>query len=256
LKLKLETVICEGPHVAVLTSADTVANNGKSYCQRYNFYLLDQSASGDQQQANRRTFEREADLLAELDNEHIPKIFDRFSDGNRHYLVMEFVRGQTLEQMTLSAGGRLDERSAIPIGIQTLTALVYLHSQMPPIVFRDLKPENIMITPEGRVRLIDFGIARHFTSSKVTVIGTPGYAPPEQYKGVVDPRTDIYAFGAIMHRILSGRNPQDEPPFSFPPLASVCPNLDPPLAALVDRALSNNPTDRPQSAVESLKELE
>ena len=171
--------------------------------------LIDTSVDPAQQQANRTAFEREADLLAELSNEHVPKIFDRFSEGARHYLVMEYVPGETLEKWLEQRGGRIDQPAALDIGAQILEGLVYLHSYRTPIAYRDLKPDNVIITPEGRVRLIDFGIARHFTRAKATVIGTQGYAAPEQYKGQVDLRSDIYAFGALMHRMLFRKRPDE-----------------------------------------------
>ena len=214
--------------------------------------LIDSATDPAQRQANRSAFEREADLLAELSNEHIPKIFDRFSDGQRHYLVMEYVPGETLEKWVTVSGGRLDQAESLYFGTQILEGLVYLHGCAPPIAYRDLKPENVMITPDKRVRLIDFGIARHFTRARATVVGSPGYAAPEQYKGQVDPRTDIFAFGAVMHRMLSGRDPQNEPPFTFPPLAQMRPDIDARLAQLVDKCLSFDANQRPQHAAEVL----
>jgi len=214
--------------------------------------LIDSATDPAQQQANRSAFEREADLLAELNNEHIPKIFDRFSEGLRHYLVMEYVPGETLEHWVTVKGGRIDQPAALYIGAQILEGLMYLHNCAPPIAYRDLKPDNVMITPESRVRLIDFGIARHFTRARATVVGSPGYAAPEQYKGQVDPRTDIFAFGAVMHRALSGRDPQSEPPFTFPPLAQMRPDIDARLAQLIDQCLSYDANQRPQHAAEVL----
>ena len=95
-----------------------------------------------------------------------------------------------------------------------------------------------MITPSGQVKLIDFGIARHFQPlSSATMVGTQGYAPPEQYRGKVETRSDLYALGATMHHALSGRDPTTEPPFSFPLLRKLCPELNPALADLVSEAL-------------------
>src|SRR5690242_15429513 len=96
-----------------------------------------------------------------------------------------------------------------------------------------------MITREGQAKLIDFGIARHFQPlSNATMIGTQGYAPPEQYRGKVDTRSDIYALGATMHHAISGRDPAAEAPFSFPPLQQLCPGVDARLANAVDQALA------------------
>jgi serine/threonine protein kinase len=119
-----------------------------------------------------------------------------------------------------------------------LDTLEYLHNLEPPVIYRDLKPSNLMIAESGQVKLIDFGIARLFQPlSNATMIGTQGYAPPEQYRGKVEFRSDLYALGATMHHALSGRDPALEPPFSFPALRSLCPDVTPALADLVDHAL-------------------
>ena len=113
----------------------------------------------------------------------------------------------------------MDETLAI--GVKLCTVLDYLHTRRPPIIFRDLKPANIMLTPDERVVLIDFGIARHFKPGQIrdtVTFGSPGYAPPEQYgKGQTTPRADIYSLGATLHQMLSGYDPADSP-FRFRPL--------------------------------------
>jgi serine/threonine protein kinase len=241
-------VLGEGGMKRVYLAEDTKLRNRQCAIAE----LLDVAADPALQQVNQRAFEQEVDLLLELDSGYIPKIYDHISEGNRHYLVMEFVPGTTLEKFVLNAGGRVEQMSALELASQILEALRYLHSRLPPVIFRDLKPDNVMVTPEKRIKLIDFGIARHFTKSRGTMVGTQGYAPPEQYRGQIDSRSDIYAFGGLLHRILSGRDPQAEPPFSFPPLASLCPTLDPRLSQLVDRCLNNDASKRPQSASEIL----
>jgi serine/threonine protein kinase len=201
--------------------------------------MVDAISNPDLQQQAVVSFQREADMLAQLNHEHIPRIYDRFSEQNRHYLVMEYVAGQTLEEQLKAAGGKLPEDRVIEIALQVLDTLEYLHHREPPVIYRDLKPSNIMVAPDGQVKLIDFGIARHFQPlSSATMVGTQGYAPPEQYRGKVETRSDIYALGATMHHALSGRDPTTEPPFSFPVLRKFCPDLNPALADLVGEALS------------------
>ncbi|MGD0074305.1 MAG: protein kinase [Candidatus Binataceae bacterium] len=196
-------------------------------------------------------FQREADMLAELSNEHIPRIYDRFNEQNRHYLVMEYVDGVTLEQALKAAGGKLDQERVLAIASQILDTLDYLHNLEPPVIYRDLKPSNVMLTPNGQVKLIDFGIARHFQPlSNATMIGTQGYAPPEQYRGKVELRSDLYALGATIHHALTGRDPTTEPPFSFPPLQKVTPDVNPALAEVVDSALSYDVEKRIATATE------
>lgn len=201
--------------------------------------MIDTFTDPETQRQAQAAFQREADMLAELNDQHIPAIFDRFSEQNRHYLVMEFVDGQTLEARLKAARGKLEPAVVIDIALQVLDTLHYLHHRNPPIIYRDLKPSNIMIAPSGLVKLVDFGIARHFQPhSSATMIGTQGYAPPEQYKGRVDTRSDIYALGATIHQALSGRDPAGEPPFSFPPLRKLCPDIAPALAETISAALA------------------
>jgi serine/threonine protein kinase len=201
--------------------------------------MVDSLPNAEAQRQAEAAFSREADMLAELDHPHIPIIFDRFSEQNRHYLVMELVDGKTLEERLKECGGKIDVEEMADIALQILDTLEYLHQRNPPVIYRDLKPSNIMITSTGLVKLIDFGIARHFQpQSSATMIGTQGYAPPEQYRGKVETRSDLYALGATLHHALSGRDPTTEPPFSFPPLRSLRPELSPALAELVGAALS------------------
>jgi serine/threonine protein kinase len=200
--------------------------------------MVDSFTSPEMQRQAIAAFQREADMLAQLSNEHIPRVFDRFSEQNRHYLVMEFIDGITLEEKLHDAGGNLPEQQVVEIALQICDTLQYLHNLEPPVIYRDLKPSNVMLATYGQVKLIDFGIARLFQpQSNATMIGTQGYAPPEQYRGKAEFRSDLYALGATMHHALSGRDPALEPPFSFPPLRSVCPHVTPELAELVDQSL-------------------
>ena len=219
--------------------------------------VVDNFTNPDAQRQAVDAFQREADMLARLNNEHIPRVFDRFSEQNHHYLVMEYIDGATLEEEMKEAGGRLAASRVIDIALQILDTLAYLHGLEPPVIYRDLKPSNVMLMGNGQAKLIDFGIARHFQPQQnATMIGTQGYAPPEQYRGKVELRSDLYALGATMHHALSGRDPANEAPFSFPPLATLCPGVEPALAALVDDALAYDVEHRVQSAAEFSRRLE
>src|SRR5580698_8896259 len=218
--------------------------------------MVDSFTSPETQQAAVAAFQREADMLAQLSNEHIPRVFDRFSDQNHHYLVMEFIDGITLEDELKANDGKLDADRVIDIALQVLDTLQYLHNLEPPVVYRDLKPSNVMLGRNGQVKLIDFGIARFFLpQSNATMIGTQGYAPPEQYRGRAEARSDLYALGATMHHALSGRDPAAEPPFSFPKLRTLCPDLDPTLAAVVDQSLAYDVVNRMHDATEFKRRL-
>lgn len=193
-------------------------------------------------------FHREAGTLSQLKHPAIPAIVDRFGEGNCHYLVMDYIEGTNLEDEAAAQGGTLPESRVVEIARELCDVLTYLHSFQPPIIYRDMKPGNVILTPAGHAVLIDFGIARIFTpQGKATLIGTPGFAPPEQYAGQVDERSDLYGLAATLHYLLTGRDPEKHPPFSFPPVHTLRPETAPFLAQAIDKALAYKPEDRPQS---------
>ncbi|MGO9681324.1 MAG: protein kinase domain-containing protein [Beijerinckiaceae bacterium] len=220
--------------------------------------MIDSLADPAERQVAAASFQREADLLAGLEHENIVRIYDRLSEGSRHYLVMEYVEGQTLEQKLESASDKkLDEKTVIEAALQVLGALEYLHGQNPPVVYRDLKPANVMVRANGRIKLIDFGIARLFIPKKTaTMVGTQGYAPPEQYEGKAEPRSDLYALGVTMFHLLTGWDPALHPPFMFPQIQSLRPDLNPELAALIGEAMALEASRRIASAAEFRRRLE
>jgi WD40 repeat protein len=135
---------------------------------------------------------------------------------------MDFIEGETLEDHLCTVpGGYLPVEEVLRIGIELCTVLDYLHTRQPPIIFRDLKPDNIMMTSNGHLYLIDFGIARHFKPGQARdtiAFGSPGYAAPEQYgKAQTTTRADVYSLGATLHRLLTGDDPA-QTPFHFAPL--------------------------------------
>ena len=162
-------------------------------------------------------FEREASLLATLSHPGITKIYDFFPSHGRVYLVLEYIDGKDLETQLDLRKAPMQEDEVVKWAVQICDVLEYLHGHHPqPIVFRDMKPSNIIVAPDGKVTLIDFGIAKVFQSDKRgTMIGTEGYAPPEQYRGLSEPRGDIYALGATMHHLLTNFDPRTQTPFTF-----------------------------------------
>ena len=206
-----------------------------------------------------RNFEREANILATLSHPGIVQIFDYFSENNRSYLVEEYVDGNDLEAVLSETEGFLPESQVISWATQVCEVLSYLHGHEPrPIIFRDIKPSNIMLDSHKRIRMVDFGIARHFRSGqKGTMVGTEGYSPPEQYRGIAEPRVDIYALGATMHHLLSKQDPRLEPPFSFHerPIHKTNPIVSHELAATIDRALEYDINKRYGSAEELQRAL-
>jgi serine/threonine protein kinase len=207
-----------------------------------------------------RNFEREAEILATLSHPAIPQIYDFFSFGDRAYLVLEFIQGRDLEAILNSTDKFLPIEQVRQWGIEICDVLSYLHNHEPEsIIFRDMKPSNVMIDHHKRVRLIDFGIAKTFqTGQPGTMIGTEGYSPPEQYKGLSSPAADIYALGATLHHLLTRRDPRLEPPFSFDQrsIRQANPDVSEEFAAVVMRALSYKPEDRYSSAQAMKQSLE
>src|SRR5215216_4776414 len=204
---------------------------------------------------NLKNFERESGLLATLAHPAIPKVYDFFEENGRFYLILELIPGQDLETALDQAGGPLPEERVARWATQICDVLAYLHNRTPePIVFRDLKPSNVMITPDERIVLIDFGIARNLNRGdrKGTMIGTEGYSPPEQYRGLAEPRGDLYALGATMHHLLTGSDPRLETPFTFHerPLRQLNPAISAEMEAVVNRALEYDMATRWSSAEE------
>ena len=198
--------------------------------------MLDKHTDPQQRAEAERSFQREIDILGGLYHVSIPEFHDTFTEANRHFLVMEYIEGHDLEHGLsqfdendgiLQHGSPLSWPDAVKYAIQICDVLTYLHTHKPnPIIYRDLKPANVMIADNGRrLVLTDFGIARFFAPhTKGTAIGTPGYVPPEQYAGVVEARSDLYALAATLHHLLTDDDPRQSRrqrnPFTFPRMRS------------------------------------
>ena len=205
-------------------------------------------------------FRQEAQMLANLKHPGLTAVTDFFPEAGNWYLVMDYVEGETLEKrLERTRRGRPPLDEALNITRQLCNVLEYLHRQSPPVVFRDLKPGNVMITPQGEVRLIDFGIARFFKPGQTrdTVnLGTPGYAAPEQYGGLgqSDPRTDVYSLGALLHQMVTGYDPVTATtPFPLPSPGSLMRGLPTHVEEVISRATRMQPDLRYRS-VEELRQ--
>ncbi len=202
-----------------------------------------------------QNFQQEAQLLATLKHPNLPQVHDFFQDGTsgRHYLVMDFVQGATLEELLLRQGRPFTEQQVRTWGWQLCEVLHYLHSQSPPVIFRDLKPQNIMLDNNEQLKLIDFGIARFFKAAQskdTQAFGTMGYAPPEQHgRGQTDPRSDVYSLGATLWRLLTVQDPADDP-YRLPSVRRYNTAVSAELEAVIQRAMQLRPEDRFQSALE------
>jgi serine/threonine protein kinase len=195
------------------------------------------------------TFNREMGILSELEHSHLPHIHDHFTDSEHWYLVMDFIKGETLEEyLNSTEGGYLSVGEVLDIGIQLCEVLDYLHRQQPPIIFRDVKPGNIMRTSSGLLYLIDFGIARRFRPGQkhdTSVLGSPGYAAPEQYgRAQTTVQSDIYSLGVTLRYLLTGKEPEET--FASPASSSIR-HVPKELQHLLARMLELNASKRPTS---------
>jgi serine/threonine-protein kinase len=245
----------------------------------------------------REQFLREASTLARLDHPNLPKVSDYFTDApsqpgderadhpvqaamssleepatTRDYLVMDYVPGQDLHQTVQEARRAerfLPEREVLGWMTQLCDALSYLHSQDPPVLHRDVKPSNVKLTPDGRIKLVDFGLVKPLdpddpkTLTGLRGVGSLPYTPIEQYAGELghtDTRSDLYSLGATLYHLLTGRPPANAQERFLEPEALVMPRLaNPAISPAVERALlaalALHPKDRPKSVAAWAKML-
>jgi serine/threonine-protein kinase len=175
-----------------------------------------------------------------------------FHEGGHSYIAQEYIEGETLEDL-VRRGGPVAEARAVHWGVELCEVLSMLHAHAAgPLIYRDLKPANVILRArDGRPVLVDFGTARPLAPGAVgTVIGTPGYAAPEQYQGLADPRTDVYALGATLHRLVTGYDPERAAPFRFPAACALNPGVSRALAAVLARTVQPDPAARYATARE------
>jgi len=207
----------------------------------------------------REIFNREAKFMEKINHPGVPQIHGVFTEGDGIFLVMDYIKGKTLEDIIKDGSITVD--SAISWTIELCEILDYLHNSFEaPIVYRDMKPSNVIITPEGKAKLVDFGIARYYNPDKNTdtfSYGSPGYAAPEQYKGrgQSSPQTDVFAMGVILYQMLTGYDPTLKP-FTFPDMRSLNPVVSPELENIVNRAIQLEPVKRYISIQEFKETLE
>lgn len=153
-------------------------------------------------------FQRESKLLVKLQHPQIARVYDHFIENGRDYLVLEYIPGQTLRQLVETEGPRLEDK-VLEWSYAIAGILDYLHSHKPPIIHRDISPENIVLGEDNLIHLIDFGAANEYAATATgTLIGKQAYIAPEQFRGKPLPASDIYALGATMHFLLTGREPE------------------------------------------------
>ncbi len=222
----------------------------------------DPNGTPEGREQDRRQFQREASTLARLDHPNLPKVSDFFSENNRDFLVMDFVPGYDLRQaidQAVRRGEFLPEDQVLEWARQLADALRYLHSQDPPVLHRDIKPANIKLTPDGLIKLVDFGLVKLMATDEnrtITVVqgrGTALYTPLEQYGGDMghtDARSDLYALGATLYHLLTNTPPVEAKqrfldPRSLRDPRDINPALSDRTVRAVLWAMSMHPDDRP-----------
>ncbi|MBI2843989.1 MAG: protein kinase [Armatimonadetes bacterium] len=224
---------------------------------------LPSNLTGAQKRERIERFLREGKAAGKLAHPNIVTVYDVGQDGDRFYIAMEFLEGQTLRDV-LQVRGALPVQEAVQITLQLSEALAYAHKHN--VVHRDVKPENVQILPGGYVKLTDFGIARIMSEPSITangqVFGTPSYMSPEQVSGKqIDGRSDVFSLGVMLYEMLSGQKPftgdtivtitynimNAEPPAP--------PGVPPYLVAVVQRAMAKDPNMRFSTVEQMAEEL-
>jgi len=198
----------------------------------------------------------EANMMKRLDHPALPRIVDIIDNGITIYVVMDYIEGESLDKILNEFGAQPEER-VIEWAMQIADALSYLHSQKPPIIYRDMKPANVMLKPEGNIKIIDFGIAREYKEQNLadtTVLGTKGYAPPEQYSGQTDPRSDIFALGMTMHHLLTGVDPRSGEAYAS--VRQWNPEISEGVEIIIDRCVEPAAENRYQNCADLIYDLE
>jgi serine/threonine protein kinase len=224
----------------------------------------------------RMQFQREAQVLMGLRHANLPQVYETFSEGGNEYLVMQYVEGRNLLEIAAADWGQgrsLGESRVLGWAMQIIDALEYLHGQRPyPVLHRDVKPQNIILTPGGELYLVDFGLVKLLdpnnpqTMTALRGLGTPQYAPPEQYatgSTHTAPYSDVYALGATLYHLLTGQAPPSATERLLPapmtkPLVPLCqlnPSISPPMEQALLKALALAPADRFASAGEMRRAL-
>lgn len=263
-RYKIVGAIGQGGQAAVYEAEDVRLQGRRCAIKEIRF---DPEADEETRRQAEEQFLGEARILGRLDHPTLPKVSDYFSRGDHDYLVMDFVPGPNLKEVMDEArrGGRLlPESQVLTWAAQICDALYYLHTQDPPILHRDIKPANIKLTPDGRIKLVDFGLVKlmaHDEARTITVIqgrGTAAYTPLEQYggdTGHTDVRSDIYSLGATLYHLLTNQPPPDAKqrflrPDSLTPPRALNPAISPRAEKALLSAIAMHPGDRPTSVLE------
>jgi tRNA A-37 threonylcarbamoyl transferase component Bud32 len=195
----------------------------------------------------------ESKILKDLQHPNIVKLLDFFVEDERAYLVLEQIKGRTLKQQ-VEQDGPFKEVDALSFALQMTSILTFLHNRKPQVVHRDFTPDNLMVGHGDILKLIDFNVAQHLESmSTHTVVGKHSYIPPEQFRGEASPQSDIYAMGATLFFLLSGKDPE---PISVSHVKSARMDVSDELDAIVAKATATDSAYRYADCAEIKSELE
>jgi serine/threonine protein kinase len=249
-RYRIARLIKAGGMGAVYQAEDTKMGNRICAVKQ----MLDSFTDPSERQAAIDRFLSEIQVLSSLRHPNIPQVTDHFLQKNSFYFVMEYIEGKDLSTILKQEGAPgLGEERVLRIAIEVCEALKYIHGLESPFAHRDIKPSNLLQrSREGRILLIDFGIARVTSPQEGYWIGTPGYAPPEQQYGKPEPRSDIYALGATMHELLTGKRPAD---FNFATFQDLDVTVSEGLEKIIIGALMWNPDERIASGAELQAQL-
>jgi Serine/threonine protein kinase len=254
----IKKVLGQGGMGAALLASDARLDNKLVVIKE----LISDNVDPTQHQDDVRNFKREVSTLARIDHPLVPNVTDHFQEGARYFMVQEYVEGENLEAYLERIQKPMAEREVLVCASEILDVLDYLSQQTPPIVHRDIKPANIIIgRKDRRGHLVDFGIARadelkNAQRKQTSALGTPGYAPPEQYQGNADERSDLYALAATLHHLLTNRDPREYAPFFYPPVRTLSSQLTPDIEGILQKALNNDITQRYQNALEMKRDID
>ena len=257
-KYRIESEIGHGGMSTVYKALDLSANRLLAVKE------VDRVKSTDGQIVVEELSLKEGQLLKQLSNPHLPRIYDIIEGPTSFILVMDYILGSSLDKV-IDRMGAVPENTVYEWGIQICKVLTYLHTQNPPIIYRDLKPSNMIRQPDGKLILIDFGTARtqkpigqnNNLTADTVCMGTEGFAAPEQYGGMgqSDARTDIYCLGVTMYNMITGHNPQVEPK-GVRSLQYWNERLGTsPLNDIIAKCTMQSPFDRYQTAEELMEDL-
>jgi serine/threonine-protein kinase len=259
-RYEIETLLGQGGMARVFRGTDRVLDRTVA------IKVLSPQFADDDQFVSR--FRREAQAAAGLNHPNIVGVYDTGDQGDVHFIVMEYIEGRTLRDVIRGEGPLMPERVA-EIGEAVARALSSAHQA--GLVHRDIKPGNIMLTREGEVKVMDFGIARTSTGDTLTqtaaVLGTASYLSPEQAQGLtVDARSDIYSLGCVLYEMLTGRAPfTGDSPVAIAykhvkedptPPSRLNPDVTEPLDAVVMKCMAKHPSNRYDTAEELRADLE